>query len=163
MQKIVPCLWFDNNAEEAAKFYVSIFKNSKILKISRLGKNGAKALGKPVGSVLAVFFRLGKQEYMALNGGPQHKLTQAFSLMVHCKDQKEIDTLSSKLIKGGGNEIACSWLKDKYGMFWQIVPEDLGTLIASKDTERSDRVLTEVWKMKRLNIKKLEEAYKKQT
>src|SRR6266540_2464395 len=121
MQRITPCLWFDDTAEEAVKFYVSIFKNSKIGRIARYGEAGAKVSGRPKGSVMTVTFRLDGQEFMALNGGPFFKFTEAISFIVNCKTQKEVDELWEKL-SAGGRKGQCGWLKDKYDLSWQIVP-----------------------------------------
>src|SRR5213592_4441131 len=135
MQKITPFLWFDNNAEEAAEFYVSIFKNSKILNVSRYGDAGPG----PKGSVMVVNFQLAGQEFTALNGGPQFKFSEAFSLVVNCENQKELDEYWSKLTSGGGRESQCGWLKDKFGFSWQIVPTELGKLISAKDPAKTNR------------------------
>ena len=160
MKKIAPCLWFDNEAEEAARFYVSIFKNSKIKKIVRRSENTAKRTGRKKGSVLTVFFTLNGQDFMALNGGPEFKFTQAVSLMAPCKTQKELDRVWKKLTAGGGKGVACSWLRDKYGLSWQIIPDDLEKLIGDKDSKKSDRVLNQVWSMVKLDIAALRRAYK---
>ncbi|MBW8864640.1 MAG: VOC family protein [Verrucomicrobia bacterium] len=140
MQKITPFLWFDDQAEAAVKFYTSIFKNSKILKVARYGESGAKASGRKKGSVMTVAFRLNGQEFAALNGGPVFKFTEAISFVVNCKTQAEVDHFWKKL-SAGGKEIQCGWLKDKYGVSWQIVPEILGKLMSSKDTAKSQRVM----------------------
>jgi predicted 3-demethylubiquinone-9 3-methyltransferase (glyoxalase superfamily) len=160
MKTIAPCLWFNNEAEEAARFYVSVFKNSKIKKIVYRSENTAKATNRKKGSVLAVFFALNGQDFMALNGGPEFKFTQAVSLMAPCKTQKELDRVWNKLTSGGGKGVACSWLTDKYGLSWQIIPDDLEKLIGDKDHKKSDRVLNEVWKMVKLDIAALRRAYK---
>lgn len=166
MQKITPCLWFDNQAEEAANFYVSIFstrsasggKNSKIEKISRYGENGAKASGQPKGSVMTVTFKLDGQEFMALNGGPHFKFTEAISLIVNCETQKEIDEIWEKLSRDG-QEVQCGWLKDKYGLSWQIVPTILSEMMQDKDIKKTDRVMHALLQMKKLDIKTLKQAY----
>jgi predicted 3-demethylubiquinone-9 3-methyltransferase (glyoxalase superfamily) len=158
-QKITPFLWFDENAEEAAKFYVSVFKKSKILAISRYGKAAAKASGKPEGSVMTVQFQLEEQEFVALNGGPQFKFTEAISLFVSCKTQAELDRLWKKLL-AGGQEISCGWLKDKYGLAWQLVPADIIKMLSGKDTAKADRVMSAVVQMNKLDIKTLKKAYK---
>jgi len=154
MQKISPFLWFDGNAEEAVNFYVSIFKNSKILTISRYGDTGPG----PKGSVMVVKFQLNGQEFMALNGGPTFKFTEAISFLVNCESQQEVDELWAKLT-AGGKEIQCGWLKDKYGLAWQIVPTILGELMADKDPKKAARVMQAMMKMIKLDINKLQQAY----
>jgi len=158
MQKITPFLWFDDQAEAAVKFYASIFKNSKILKVARYGESGAKASGRKKGSVMTIAFRLNGQEFVALNGGPVFKFTEAISFVVNCKTQKEVDHYWTKL-SAGGKEIQCGWLKDKYGISWQIVPEALGKLMSSKDAAKSQRVMQAMLQMVKLDIKKLKAAY----
>ena len=125
MQKITPFLWFDDKAEEAVSFYTSIFKNSKIGKIARYGDAGAQVSGRPKGTVMTVAFQLEGQEFVALNGGPQFKFTEAISFVVNCQTQEEVDEYWNKL-SAGGQEVQCGWLKDKYGLSWQIVPTILG-------------------------------------
>jgi predicted 3-demethylubiquinone-9 3-methyltransferase (glyoxalase superfamily) len=158
MQKITPCLWFDNQAEEAAKFYVSIFKNSKVGSVARYGEEGAKVSGMPKGTVMTVTFQLDGQEFMALNGGPMFKFTEATSFIVNCKTQQEVDEFWEKLSQGG-EEGPCGWLKDKYGLSWQIVPTVLGEMMQDKDPEKSERVMKAMLQMKKLDIKSLEQAY----
>ncbi|HSH65401.1 MAG TPA: VOC family protein [Bacteroidia bacterium] len=153
-QKISPCLWFDTNAEEAANFYVSIFKNSKINKISRYGKNAPM----PEGTALMVSFELEGQSFQGLNGGPQFKFTEAVSFVVNCETQKEIDEFWKKLSEGG-QEQQCGWLKDKFGLSWQIVPAKLGEMMETKDTQKAARVMEEIMKMRKLDLNVLEEAY----
>jgi predicted 3-demethylubiquinone-9 3-methyltransferase (glyoxalase superfamily) len=160
MHKITPCLWFDNQAEEAVNFYVSIFKNSKIGSVARYGEEGAKVSGRPNGTVMTVTFQLDGQEFMALNGGPMFKFTEAISFIVNCKTQQEVDELWEKLSKGG-EEGPCGWVKDKYGLSWQIVPTVLGEMMQDKDTEKSERVMKAMLQMKKLDIKSLEQAYEK--
>lgn len=150
-QKINPCLWFDQNAEEAANFYISLFKNSKINKISRYGKNAPM----PEGTALTVSFQLEGQTFLALNGGPMFKFTEAVSFMVNCDSQKEIDEFWTKL-SAGGQEQQCGWLKDKYGLSWQIVPSKLGEMMESK---KGGKVMQEIMKMRKLDLNVLEEAY----
>lgn len=158
MQKIVTHLWFDNQAEEAVNFYVSLFKNSKIENIARYGKEGIEITGKPEGTVMTVAFQLDGQEFMALNGGPQFKFTEAISLLVKCETQEEIDELWDKLTEGGeGGE--CGWLKDKYGLSWQIAPTVLGEMLQDKDTEKSGRVMKAMLQMKKIDIRTLKQAY----
>ena len=160
MQKITPFLWFDNNAEEAVKFYASIFKNSKIGKISRYGKEGYEIHGKPEGTVLTVEFELNGQTFTALNGGPTFKFNEAISFQVHCKSQKEVDYYWDKLSKGGDEKAQqCGWLKDKYGLSWQIVPTVLGKMLNDKDAEKSKRVMHALLQMRKLDIKRLQQAY----
>ncbi len=156
MQKIVTFLWFDDKAEEAANFYVSIFKNSKITNASRYGEAGPG----PKGSVMVVEFELEGQKFMALNGGPVFKLTPAVSLVVNCETQNEVDDLWDKLLAGGGKPSQCGWLEDKYGLSWQIVPTVLGKLMSDPDPEKSKRVMQAVLQMVKLDIAKLEQAYK---
>ena len=159
-QKITPCLWFDSNAEEAAKFYASIFKNSKIGKISRYGKEGYAIHGKLEGTVLTVEFELHGQTFTALNGGPVFKFNEAISFQVSCKSQKEVDYYWEKLSKGGGKG-QCGWLKDKYGVSWQIVPTVLGEMLQEKNAEKSERVMKALLQMNKLDIKTLKQAYER--
>ena len=159
MQKITPFLWFDDNAEEAVKFYSSIFKNSKIGKIARYDKAGEKAAGRPAGSVMTVEFQLEGQEFVALNGGPHFKFTEAISFVVNCETQEEVDYYWEKL-SAGGKEVQCGWLKDKYGVSWQIVPTVLGELLSDKDAAKSQRVMEAMLKMVKLDIQKLKQAAK---
>ena len=154
MKKITPFLWFDDKAEEAANFYVSIFKNSKIGKVVRYGE-GAPA---PKGTVMTVTFELDGQEFYALNGGPHFKFTEAVSFFVNCETQQEVDELWEKL-SAGGKKDRCGWLKDKYGLSWQIVPSILGKLMHGSDPEKSKRVMQAMMKMDKLDIQKLQEAY----
>ena len=154
-QKITPFLWFDHQAEEAAKFYTSIFKNSKIKEIARYTKVGPG----PEGSVMTVEFTLNGQDFVALNGGPNFKFTEAISLVVNCETQAEVDRYWKKL-SAGGKEVACGWLKDKYGLFWQITPTMLTKLIADKDLDKVNRVMTAMMNMVKLDIKKLKAAAK---
>ena len=158
MQKITPCLWFDDKAEEAAKFYVSIFKNSKLGKIARYGEAGAEVSGRPKGSVMTVTFQLDGQEFMGLNGGPQFKFTEAISLVVNCKTQQEVDEMWEKL-SAGGEKGVCGWLKDKYGLSWQLVPTVVEKMFQDKDAKKTERVMKALLHMKKLDIKKLKQAY----
>ncbi len=151
--KITPFLWFNNEAEQAAKFYVSIFKKSKMLDIARYTGAGPG----PKGSVMLAKFQIEGQDFIALNGGPHHKITPAVSFVVNCKTQKEIDYYWKKLSKGG-KEIQCGWLEDKYGVSWQIVPSVLGKLMQSKDPEQPKRVMQAVLKMIKLDIAGLKRA-----
>lgn len=158
MQRIVPCLWFDDSAEEAAKFYTAIFKNSKITGVSYYGEAGAKVSGRPKGTVMTITFRLDGQQFMALNGGPHFKFSPAISLMVSCATQKELDELWEQLSAGGKIE-QCGWLTDKYGVSWQIVPAVIGQMMADKNGEKTDRVMQAILQMKKLDIETLERAY----
>ena len=151
-QRITPMLWYDNQAEEAANFYVSIFKNSRVTSISRYGDAGPG----PKGSVMVAEFELDGQKFTALNGGPQFKFTEAISLVVNCESQEEVDYFWEKLSGSGGQEVVCGWLKDKYGLSWQVVPVRLFELIS--DPAKSDRVMQAVMEMKKLEIPKQEAA-----
>ena len=153
-QKITPFLWFDNNAEAAAQFYTSIFKNSKILEVSRYGDAGPS----PKGSVMVVKFQIAGQEVTALNGGPRFTFSEAFSFVVSCENQQEIDEYWSKLTAGGGQESMCGWLKDKFGFSWQIIPANLGKLMGQKDPKKANRVMQALLKMRKLDIAALEQA-----
>ena len=154
MQKIVPFLWFDNQAEEAANFYVSLFKNSKITSVHRYGEAGPG----PKGSVMMVNFQLEGQEFYALNGGPHFKFTPAISLFVNCENQEEVDALWDKLLAGGRKD-RCGWLQDKYGLSWQIIPTALGKLMGDPDPEKSSRVMKAMLQMDKIDVNKLKEAY----
>ena len=158
MQKITPCLWFDNQAEEAVKFYVSIFKNAKIGNITRYGKEGYEIHRRPAGTVMTVTFQLDGQEFMALNGGPYFKFTEAISFIVNCKTQQEVDRFWEKLSEGG-EKGQCGWLKDKYGVSWQIVPTVLPKMMLDKDTRKSERVMQALLQMRKLEITRLKQAY----
>jgi len=153
MQKITPFLWFDTQAEAAAKFYASVFPNSKILKTARYGEAGPG----PKGSVMTVEFELDGQRMIALNGGPQFKFTEAISLSVDCKDQKEVDHYWTKLSQGG-QESMCGWLKDRYGLSWQVNPTILGELLASRDAKKAKRVMEAMLKMRKIDIAALKSA-----
>lgn len=153
MQKITPCLWFDNNAEDAVRFYVSVFKNAKIDTITHYGDG----MHMPKGTVLTVTFTLDGQDFMALNGGPTFALNEAVSFMINCDSQAEIDDYWAKLTADGGKEVQCGWLKDKFGMSWQIVPSILPKLL-SGDQARIDRVMAAVMKMIKLDIATMEKA-----
>ncbi len=158
MQKITPFLWFDNNAEEAVNFYVSIFKNSKIGNIARYGEAGAEVSGRPKGAVMTVTFQLEGQEFVALNGGPIFNFSPAISFVVNCETQEEVDRLWEKLSEGGERE-QCGWLKDKYGVSWQIVPTVLGEMLQDKDAEKSERVMKAMLQMNKIDIEGLKKAY----
>jgi len=154
-QNITPCLWFDDQAEEAANFYTSIFKNSKIVSISRYGKEGFEIHGRKAGSVMTVNFQINGQPFLALNGGPVFKFNEAISFQVFCETQKEIDYYWNKLT-AGGQEVQCGWLKDKFGVSWQIVPTILSKLLS--DPARADRVTRAFMQMKKFDIEKLKRA-----
>jgi predicted 3-demethylubiquinone-9 3-methyltransferase (glyoxalase superfamily) len=154
MQKITPFLWFDNQAEEAANFYTSIFKNSKIGTVSRYGEAGPG----PKGTVMLVTFQLEGEEFMALNGGPLFKFTEAVSLSVNCQTQEEVDELWEKL-SAGGEKGRCGWLKDKYGLSWQINPIVLGEMLNDKDPGKANRVMQAMLQMDKIDIGKLKQAY----
>lgn len=166
MQKITPCLWFDDKAEEAAKFYVNVFNNapgsrkkSKVGKVARYDKASAKVAGRPEGSVLTVAFELDGQGFVGLNGGPIFKFTEAVSFSVDCKDQKETDYFWEKL-SAGGEESVCGWLKDKFGLSWQIVPSVLPKLLADPDPKKAARVMKAMLGMKKIDIVELQKAAK---
>jgi predicted 3-demethylubiquinone-9 3-methyltransferase (glyoxalase superfamily) len=160
MQKITPCLWFDSNAEEAVKFYTSIFKKSKIRRIARYTEEGYEIHGRPAGTVMTIEFELNGQTFTALNGGPVFRFNEAISFQVNCKSQEELDYYWEKLSKGGDEKAQqCGWLKDKYGVSWQIVPTVLGEMLQGKDTEISSRIMKALLQMKKLDIKTLKQAY----
>jgi len=159
---ITLCLWFDTQAEEAANFYVSVFKNSRIGKISRYGKAGQDVHGKKEGSVMVVEFELDGRPFVALNGGPNFKFTEAVSFQIFCDTQDEIEFFWNALTKGG-HEGPCGWLKDKYGLSWQVVPSVIPKMMSDPDAQKSDRVMNEVLKMKKLDLKKLTRAYEGQS
>jgi len=154
MQKITPFLWFDDKAEEAANFYVSIFKNSKIGKVTRYGE----AAPGPKGKVMSVTFQLDGQEFYALNGGAVFSFTPAISFFVNCETQAEVDDLWEKL-SAGGEESRCGWLKDKYGLSWQIIPSVLGKMLQDKDSEKAKRVMNAMLQMGKIDISRLQQAY----
>ena len=154
MQKITPFLWFDDNAEEAVNFYVSLFKNSKVLSITRYGEAGPG----PAGTVLTAAFQLQGQEFIALNGGPQFKFTEAISFSVNCETQEELDQYWEKLSEGG-EKGRCGWLKDKYGLSWQVNPVVLGEMLQDEDPETAKRVMEAMLQMDKLDIETLKKAY----
>ena len=158
MQKITPCLWFDDKAEETAKFYVSIFKNSKRGHTTRYGDAGAKVSGRPKGSVMTVTFEIEGQEFMALNGGPVFKFTEAISFMKKCHTQAEIDEMLNKLSEGGETG-QCGWLKDKYGLSWQIVVPGWDEMLRDKDPEKSERVMAAILQMTKPDLQRVQQAY----
>jgi predicted 3-demethylubiquinone-9 3-methyltransferase (glyoxalase superfamily) len=155
MPKITPCLWFDGQAEEAAKFYVGVFKNSRILRVTHYSDAGPK----PKGTVMTVDFELDGQEFWALNGGPEFKFNEAVSFTVNCRTQEEIDEFWRKLTADGGQEIECGWLKDKYGLAWQITPTILTEMIGDPDPQKVSRVMKAMMQMKKIDIAALEKAY----
>src|ERR687887_1993124 len=158
VQKITPHLWFDDNAEEAAKFYTSIFKNSKVTDITHYGESAAEVSGRPKGTVMTVRFELEGQQFMALNGGPIFKFSPAISFLVSCETQQEVDSLWENLSEGGEQE-QCGWLKDKFGVSWQIVPNILGEMLQDKDVKKSERVMEAMLQMKKIDIQGLRKAY----
>jgi predicted 3-demethylubiquinone-9 3-methyltransferase (glyoxalase superfamily) len=157
MNKITPFLWFDDKAEEAMNFYVSIFKNSEVLDVVRQGEAGPGSEG----SVLTTSFRLDGQNFIALNGGPQFKFTEAISFSIDCKSQEEVDELWEKL-SDGGETSQCGWLKDKYSLSWQVVPSAMGEMLQDKNPEKSNRVMQAMMQMTKIDIAKLQEAYDQQ-
>ncbi len=159
MQKVTPCLWFNSEAEEAARFYVSLFENSKVLGDEEYPEGGEDVTGKPAGSVMTVKFQLEGQEYLALNGGPTFKFNESVSFIVDCKDQAEVDKFWDKIIASGGEESMCGWLKDKFGLSWQIIPKQLNELISDPDKEKSSRVMQAMLKMHKIDVAELQKAY----
>ncbi len=153
MQKITPCLWFDTEGEEAARFYTSVFPNSKILEVARYGSAGPR----PEGTVMTVSFELDGQEFVALNGGPEFTFNEAISFQVSCEDQEEVDAFWSALSEDG-EEGPCGWLKDRYGVSWQIIPTALPELLSDPDREKSQRVMQAMLQMKKIEVDALEEA-----
>ena len=158
MKKVNAFLWFDSEAEEAAKFYVGIFKNSKICRITRYPKEAAEKIGRPPGSVMTVEFKLDGVEIVALNGGPMFKFTEAISLNVNCETQEEIDYFWEKLPADGGSTGPCGWLKDKFGVSWQVSPVMLGDLLADPDTAKAERVMNAIMRMNKFDIAGLQKA-----
>lgn len=159
MQKITTFLWFDTQAEEAAQFYVSVFKNSEIKSVSRYPAEGEEVTGKPAGAVMTVEFQLDGQDFIALNGGPQFKFNEAISLVVNCETQEEIDHFWEKLTEGGA-EVQCGWLKDRYGLAWQVAPPVLSEMLRDEDREKASRVMKAMLQMKKIDIPTLEKAYR---
>jgi predicted 3-demethylubiquinone-9 3-methyltransferase (glyoxalase superfamily) len=154
VQKIIPFLWFDDQAEEAATFYVSLFKNSKVNSVARYGDAGPG----PKGSAMTVTFELAGQKFIALNGGPVFKFTEAVSFLINCETQQEVDDLWEKL-SAGGSESQCGWVKDKYGLSWQVVPIALGEMLQDEDPKKSQRVMQAMLQMRKIDIAKLKQAY----
>lgn len=158
MQRITPCLWFDDKAEEAAKFYVSVFKHSKLGPITRYGEAGAQVSGRPAGSVMTVTFEIEGQEFVALNGGPLFKFTEAVSFMVKCETQAEIDEMWGRLSEGG-EEGPCGWLKDKFGLSWQIVVPAWDEMLRDKDTAKSERAMAAILQMSKPDLRQVRQAF----
>jgi predicted 3-demethylubiquinone-9 3-methyltransferase (glyoxalase superfamily) len=160
LHKITPCLWFDHQAEEAARFYTALFHNAKILTISRYGEAGYEIHGKPAGTVLTVAFELEGQAFTALNGGPEFKFNEAISFQINCETQEEIDYYWEKLSEGGDEKAQqCGWLKDRYGVSWQVVPTILSELLSDSEYEKSERVMTALLQMKKIDIEELRRAH----
>lgn len=160
MQKITPFLWFDHQAEEAANFYVSVFKKSRIKNVARYGETGAEVSGRAQGSVMTVTFELAGQEFVALNGGPVFTFSPAISFVVNCVTQDEVDALWEKLAAGGDEKAQqCGWLQDKYGLSWQIVPTVLEEMLQDKDPEKAERVMKAMLRMKKIDIAALKQTY----
>jgi predicted 3-demethylubiquinone-9 3-methyltransferase (glyoxalase superfamily) len=160
VQKITSCLWFDGQAQEAAEFYTSIFRNSKIVQVARYGEAGHEAHGQPAGTVMTVAFELDGQAFTALNGGPMFKFNEAISFQINCDTQEDVDYYWNKLSKGGDDRAQqCGWLKDKYGLSWQVVPRALVELISDPDPQKSGRVMEAMLRMKKIDIDGLKRAY----
>lgn len=158
MKGLTTCLWFDHHAEEAARFYTSVFKHSKMGRLSRYGDSGAQASGRPKGSTMTVEFELAGQKFVALNGGPEFKFTEAISLTVNCDNQEEVDEFWAKLV-AGGTAGPCGWLKDRYGLSWQIVPTVLTEMLHDEDPTKTERVMAAMLTMQKLDIATLREAF----
>jgi predicted 3-demethylubiquinone-9 3-methyltransferase (glyoxalase superfamily) len=161
MQKITPFLWFDDQAEEAVKFYTSLFKNSNIDRIFRYTEEAAEKTGRPVGSVLTIEFEIEGQKFVALNGGPLFKFNESVSFVINCETQEEVDYFWGKLTADGGEESACGWLKDKFGLSWQVTPTVLIDMLHDNDQEKSGRVTQAMLQMKKIDIKALKDAYER--
>ena len=163
MQKISPCLWFDDNAEDAVKFYVSIFKNSKVGNVTRYGKEGYEIHKKKEGSVMTIDFEIGGQKFLALNGGPIFKFNEAISFQIYCDSQEEIDYYWEKLTEGGDkNAQVCGWLKDKFGLSWQVVPIAMIKMLQDKDSKKTERVMKAMLQMHKLDIDAITKAYQEE-
>lgn len=158
MTKIVPNLWYDSEAEEAAKLYTSLFPNSKILSVQKYPEGGEEVTGKPAGSVMTVHFQIGDQEFIALNGGPTFKFNESVSFMYTVDNQEEVDKYWNALIADGGEESQCGWLKDKFGLSWQIIPKQLNELLSDPDKEKASRVMQAMLKMQKIDVATLEKA-----
>ena len=159
LQRITPFLWFDDHAEEAAKFYTSVFDNSRIVTTTRYSKEASEAAGRPEGSVMTIAFQLDGQDFTALNGGPVFKFNEAISLVVHCESQKEVDHYWNRLSEGGDPKAQqCGWLKDKYGVSWQVVPTELIRLLSHPNPAKAQRAMAAMLQMKKIDIEKLRKA-----
>jgi predicted 3-demethylubiquinone-9 3-methyltransferase (glyoxalase superfamily) len=163
MQKITPFLWFDDQAEDAANFYTSVFKNSKIGRIFRNTEAAAEKTGHPVGSVLTIEFEIEGQKFVALNGGPLFKFNESVSFVINCETQEEVDYFWEKLTANGGEESACGWLKDRFGLSWQVTPTVLIDMLHDSDQEKSERVMQAMLQMKKIDIKTLKDAYEQES
>ena len=161
MQKITPFLWFDGQAEDAVNFYTSVFKNSKIGRILRYTEEAAENSGRPVGSVLTIEFEIEGQEFVALNGGPLFKFNESVSFVINCETQEEVDYFWEKLTADGGEESACGWLKDKFGLSWQVTPTVLIDMLDDSDQKKSGRVMQAMLQMQKIDIKALKDAYER--
>lgn len=160
IQRITPCLWFDDQAEEAARFYTSIFKNSRIVGVTRYGKAGHEIHGRPAGSVMTVVFELEGQELTALNGGPVFQFNEAISFQVNCETQEEVDYYWERLSEGGDEKAQqCGWLKDRYGVSWQVVPTGMLEMLQDHESEKSQRAMEAVLQMKKIDLEKVKQAY----
>jgi predicted 3-demethylubiquinone-9 3-methyltransferase (glyoxalase superfamily) len=161
MQKITPFLWFDDQAEEAVNFYMSIFKDSKSGRIFRYSEEASEKTGQPVGSVLTIEFEIQGQKFVALNGGPLFKFNESVSFVINCETQEEVDYFWEKLTTNGGEESACGWVKDKFGLSWQVTPIVLIDMLNDSDQEKSERVMQAMLQMKKIDIKALKDAYER--
>ena len=158
-QKITPCLWYDGDAKAAADFYASVFKDSEIGRTSKYDEESSKGSGQPEGSAMVVEFEIAGQKFLGLNGGPHFKFSEAISFMIDCKDQAEVDYFWSRLTADGGEESQCGWLKDKFGLSWQVVPSVMSSLVTGPDREGSKRAMAAMMKMKKIDIKTIQDAY----
>ena len=158
-QKITPCLWYDGNAKEAAEFYASVFKDSEIGQNSKYDEASSKASGQPEGSILVVEFEIAGQKFVGLNGGPHFKFSEAISFMIDCKDQAEVDYFWSRLTADGGQESQCGWVKDKFGLSWQVVPSVMSSLVTGPDPEGAKRAMAAMMEMKKIDIQTIQDAY----
>lgn len=157
MSKIMPCIWYDDQAEEAANFYVSLFKDGRILHVAHYPQASEEVTGKPAGSVMTVNFEIAGQEYLALNGGPDHPLTDAVSFIINADSQEEVDELWDKITADGGEEGPCGWCKDRFGLWWQVVPKGFMELTGNPDRAKANKAMAAMMKMKKLDINKLRE------
>lgn len=159
MKPFTLCLWFDSEAEDAAKFYTSIFKDGKTGRAARYGEEGKEHHGKPVGSVMTIDFEVNGQKFVAVNGGTQFKFNESISLVVHCQTQEEVDYYWEKLTANGGKGVQCGWLKDRFGLSWQVVPSVMEEIMSGKDPAKSKRAMAEMFKQVKFDIAKLKQAY----